>query len=194
MNVPTLRIDESVIDQHDTIINSIEFEKGDTLLLFGYDIDKNTTIIISIGIVVSILLWHFTGLFKHIPNNNILFFIFISMILFFISQIFATSFLSGNITLEYSKLVGISQLTSTLLGSLIIFLFMSNQFITQESRKNININMYIIICILMISQVWVNVKTSGTQIKIVRQIKETLFNVSVFTIIANIYIIIKNFS
>ena len=190
--VPTLRTNQNVLSSDNTIINSIEFEKGDTVLFFGDDIDKNTLIIISFGICFSFYLWYKTGILTIILHKPILFLIFISMIGFLIFQIFSTSFLSGNITLENSKMIGINQMISTFFGSLIIFLFAVNQFINSNSKNNINFIAYSLFAVLIFAHIHVNVKTTGKYIKFVRQIKETLFNIVIFTSIALVYLIIDN--
>jgi hypothetical protein len=186
--LPTIQNTQLILQDKETIINSIEFKQGKTIQIFGQDIDINTLTVICIGIILSILLWWYTGLLKMIYKDKVMFFLFLGMIGFFIGQIFLSSSLSGNITLETSKLVSINQIISTFLGSLVIFMYVLNKLTDKKLIKNTNFLLFIVIAVLIIGHARVNVKTDGSQIRILRQIKETLFNVTIFTTLAVIYL------
>lgn len=184
---PTLRKDVGDISTDaKTLTSSLEFTTDPIIILFGYNIGLNNLVIKIAVIIITAIFWYIFGLFSFAKDNVILQIIFACVLIIPLIQIFTSSYLSGSFTLETSKVIHIDQMLSALLGSVLIYIYIYNNIlITNATNKRIINYMFLgLIFVILIMQMHVNVKISGSQLKSVHLAKESAFNMIILTLIA----------
>jgi hypothetical protein len=163
------------------------FEKTITvnIPLLNINVDKISLIIFSLSIMFLIIFWNSLGLFKMIPSNKILLLLFITQIIFFISQIFVSSTEYDSISIgnEYDRLTDVTHIGTVLFGSMILFVVFVFNFTPKVSL--IIMTSIILNCLLF---VYISIKNTKVQIRIIRKLKQSILNLSIFLFIVVVYL------
>ena len=175
-------------DPSNFIINDIQFEKDETILMFGREIEKNTLYIKLFGIVIVVIIWYLLGIFKYLKSDIVLQFIFLAFILLTFMSIYSSSFLSGSISLETAKLINIEQNNVSMIGNIIFLFILIEYFYNKHSSDKYNHIAYSILILLLINNLRFNLKPHGGSIKAIKELKETILNVVIFTTITYMYL------
>lgn len=187
--IPTLKRN----DNPDHIENEIKaLSSDDTPLiksavinipLLNLEVDKISFIIFTISIVAIFVIWKSVGLLGLINEDKFLLVLLVGQVVFFVSQIFTSAKTFGTIARESDHLSNLSQISTVLLGSMVLFVVFRYNF-TPIEKKTI-ITAIILNCSLFIH---ISVKNSAEQIRILRKIKQSILNITTFLFIAVLYL------
>jgi hypothetical protein len=174
----------SLLGQKEIDINSIEFKEETSIDILGFKVDLQYFIILTIIFVITNLFLYLFGIFKKIQKNPLLFFVYLTMIGFFVYKIFAATVFTANIQLEISNLLVTNQSISVFIGSLILLIIFMN-YISSTSSMKFSINHYIyVLCILLFISLNLSVQQiKGNQLRANRRFKETMLDAIKFLLV-----------
>lgn len=157
--------------------------------LLNLDVDKISFTIFTLGIIVIFVIWKSLGLFGLIAKNKFLLVLLVIQVLFFVLQIFISPKEFASVARETERLTIVSQISTVLLGSMVLFVVFKYNFTPIETRTIMTA--IILNCVLFI---YVSVENSGNQIRIVRKIKQTILNITAFLFIVVLYLSLSDTS
>ena len=161
-----------------SVIDKSTFSETDssTITILGRKVDKISFYIFLGSIIVIILLYYFSGVFKLAQNHKYLYVLMIASVLFFVNQIFTSSTTTAGTAIERDELISLSELIIVLFSSLVLF------FVFNKNTRNNKI-LVIAIIILAINLIFISGQKSGTHYRTIRKVKQSLFNMALFMFI-----------
>jgi hypothetical protein len=173
----------SIIDEEE-----LNLKDTDTIQIRNMKFDKTSFIILISAMVIFTIIWAAAGLFGETKKTKGLFVIYIIAMKIFVYQIIYSSTFTGNITYEQSNLVSLEQLGSMFVGSIVVLtVFISNIKPYKLHPKTFTILM---LCIMLGSLMYVVIsfRKTGYNLRIVRKVKQAIFNIVISLFIAIIYL------
>lgn len=186
-NLPSLRTSSDADNQPSVLINNIEFTKNNNFLLFGYEIDVISFSSIVVMLAVFNLFWFRFGFFRSMKKNKYLLSVYVFSTIFLLIQIGSSESVSGSISYETGKLSDIDQQISTFTSEYILFLFLLFYVFSMADEKYL-----LILLLLFIAHLYPSVPQTGKATRIVRKVKQYLFNICVMLIIGVLVSFVKN--
>lgn len=176
-----------------TMINDLEEEeeeeedigeKRNPILKFmGQEYDRDSAVVFGTIIVIWVLIWATSGLWKTLKYEPTFSGIFFLFIFYMLLQIHTSGTSSGGVVYELNILLTVEQMISILFGTIVVFTLFSHYL---RDKLNVHENCMKIIFKLSISTIiiltaaslWINVWTSGQAFRAVRKFKQGIYNVS----------------
>jgi hypothetical protein len=154
-------------------------KKNTTWSLFGNEYDVDTTVVLLLTIVIWIIIWRSSGLYKTLRYDPIFIIIFLLFILYSIINIFTSGTTSGGVVHELNILLTVEQMISILFGTVVLFALFFNKIPLHQNCKSVVYRLTLsIIIILTTASLWVNVITSGRAFRAIRKFKQGIYNIS----------------
>ena len=166
-------------------INDLEFTEHSSFTLLGRKYESLALYSSILSIIFMTIIWYYSGLFGKCKKNKGLVVIFILGIIFFIVLIYKSAVLKGSISYERDRLTDVRQNISTLLGSLVVAIFVMNSYqkIKIEDMKVF----YMCIMALIALNLMISEKNTGYAVASSRKPKQYLFNAVIITLVAAVY-------
>jgi len=172
-------IDEVQDESEEEEESEIGEKKNATWNLFGNEYDVDTTVVLLLTIIIWILIWRTSGLYKTLRYDPIFIIIFLLFILYSIINIFTSGITSGGVVHELNILLTVEQMISILFGTVILFALFSDKIPLHHNCKAVVSRLTLsIIIILTTASLWVNVITSGRAFRAIRKFKQGVYNIS----------------
>ena len=185
----------SPIDDFEEEINEIVEEKEEedigeksnpvyqTKSIIGKDLDQDSANVFILVILIWVLIWFTSGLWKTLEYDPIFVFIFLFFIVYICAQIYTSGTSSGGVVYELNILLTVEQMISILFGTIVVFTLFSHylrdKMGVHPNCMNIIFKLSIsIVIILTTASLWVNVITSGRSFRAIRKFKQGIYNVS----------------
>lgn len=178
-------------DEDEDEENGFGEKKNATWRFFGNEYDVDTTIVLLLTIVIWIIIWRTSGLYKTLRYDPIFIIIFLLFILYSIINIFTSGTTSGGVVHELNILLTVEQMISILFGTVVLFALFSDKIPLHRNCKAVVSKLTLsIIIILTTASLWVNVITSGRAFRAIRKFKQGVYNISLalFILIGIIFI------
>jgi len=166
-------------------INDLEFTEESSFIIMGKKYETLALYSSILAVVIMCLIWYYSGLFKKCKKHKGLIVIFILGILSFVMLIYKSSVLKGSILYERDRLVEVRQNITTLLGSIVVVVFVINYY----KRMNTKIMKVFYTCIISLIALnfMISEKNTGYAVASSRKPKQYIFNVIVITLVAAVY-------
>ena len=176
---PTVPEPPVVIEEDEVDTSGYGEKKNATWTLFGNEYDVDSAIVLLLTIIISVIIWRTTGLYKTLHYDPIFIIIFVLFIAYAILNIFTSGTTSGNTVHELNILLTVEQMISILFGTVVLFALFFDKIPLHENCKTVVSRLSLsIIIILTIASMWVNVISSGRAFRMVRKFKQGVYNIS----------------
>jgi hypothetical protein len=152
--------------------DELKYKSDSTLSFFGTKIDQLTLITFSLGVVLSIFIWVYFGLYNHGYNKYFLF----ALCIFLIVQIFTSGTYIGSFSIEDNEVKEVVQLNAVLFSSITILLAFGNGNFTKENNKML----VIALLLSMLSIIYYSVQKNSESKRTIRKLKVAFMTISVF--------------
>lgn len=173
---PVIEVD---VEDEDEDENGFGEKKNATWTLFGNEYDVDTTVVLLLTVVIWIIIWRSSGLYKTLRYDPIFIIIFLLFILYSIINIFTSGTSSGGVVHELNILLTVEQMISILFGTVVLFALFSEKIPLHQNCKAVVSRLTLsIIIILTTASLWVNVITTGRAFRAIRKFKQGVYNIS----------------
>jgi hypothetical protein len=166
-------------------------KQNPTIQFLGYTYDRDSAIVGLILIIIWIIIWKTSGLWKTLRYDISFIVIFFLLILYIIANIATAGTSSGGVVYELNILLTVEQMISILFGTVVLFALFGKNLPIHENCRHIILRLSMsIVVILTTASLWVNLWTSGRAFRSVRKFKQGIYNVALtlFIIIGLIFI------
>lgn len=168
-------------------------KRNPTIDLFGRELDVDSTVVMVLILLIWIVIWFYSGLWKTLqydPSFSIIFFLFIAYVL---ANLATSGTTSGGVVYELNILLSVEQMVSILFGTIVLFALFNNRLDTDETCRSIVSKLSVsIVVILATASLWVNIYTSGRAFRAVRKFKQGIYNISLTLFIVIGLLFLKN--
>jgi len=186
---PTIRTDENT-DYISTqiqaqVVKTEKLEKSPFVYihLLDVDVDKSSLYSFTAGIVLVYFIWKYLGLFSLFETHKFVAIIFIAQIVLFIAQIFTSSTKVASYNMESNMLIGIDQINSVLLGTIILYSVFAQD--TNAYENKLIYSNIIISCIFLIH---ISIPRDANNIRSLRKVKQVGLNIVLFLFVIILHI------
>jgi hypothetical protein len=157
----------------------LNYEKQKVISLFGTKLDIVTLIIFTGGILLSIFIWTYFGLYNYKNNRYFL----LVLCLFLVTQIFSSGIYAGSYSVEDNEIKEIVQLNAVMFSSLIILIAFQNNNYSEQDNKMLVIALVLSLLALM----YYNTPKSSSAKRIIRKMKNVFMTISIFVFMNMLY-------
>lgn len=161
-----------------------QFEDLEVYNLFGTKVDRESTIIFIFAIICWCLIWRYSSLKAISGKANIMYFVFFSVIVFFIVTIFTSDVRAADYVTEEMRLGTVEQtisVVSAMLFALVLFSgnILSGTDASMQTKNDVLEVMLVALIPALIGLLYVSVTKDGTKIRILRKAKQSLNNITI---------------
>jgi len=173
----------------------LESEVGErrnpTVKVLGDAVDRDSLVVGTLIIVLWVLIWRKSGLYKTLEYNPVFIIIFFGFIAYMLFNVKSSGTTSGGVVYELNILLTVEQMVSILLGTTVVFLLFIKNLPVPDSCRSVTFRLSVyIMMMLTAASLWVNVYTSGRMFRAIRKFKQGMYNIALtlYIIIGLIYV------
>lgn len=158
----------------------LKYRKERTISFFGKQLDSVSLISFTFGIIISVLVWIYFGLYQKGYNKYFLF----ALCIFLVNQIYMSGTYSASYTVEDNEIKEIIQINAVIFSSLIILLaFSSNPNFSADDNKMIVIALFFSI----LGLIYYSSPKDPYAKRTIRKLKTAFMTISLFIMINMIF-------